>query len=200
VVNTNFFTIFNILLNFPSFFSFYFVTNCALRRLKRMKQLALLFVLVFLASCSGEPEKIHLRTEKGPRQEATPVNANTLMTMEVEGMTCEMGCGGTIRKGLKGTGAVARVRYNWVEGEDVQKAFVSYDSNKVSEKELIDIVSKLNDRQFSVSAHSTMPLEEETGATPEKSVSEDTESTLDMSEDGFEFPNLVNILRDLIVG
>jgi copper chaperone CopZ len=164
-----------------------------------MKSFTLISAVILLGACSSEPEKIHLRTEKGPRQEVSDVAANSLMTMDVQGMTCEMGCGGSIRKELKGTGAVARVRYDFVEGEQTQKAYISFDSTKITAEEMVDIVEKMNDQQFSVGKYAVKKLEEEKDNTPTKSAPDDTEASLEMEESGFQLPNLINLLKDLVV-
>jgi copper chaperone CopZ len=164
-----------------------------------MKQISLFIALILLSACTGGSEKIYLRTEKGPRETPVIPAANTLLTMEVKGMTCEMGCGGSIRKAVKGTGAVARVRYEWVEGKKVQKAFVSFDSTKVSVKELVAIVNELNEGQFTVGKHFSSPIEV-TNTQTEKPAPEDSESAIEINNTHFEFPNLLNILKDLIVG
>lgn len=165
-----------------------------------MKKSILFAAVILLGACSSEPEKIHLRTEKGPRKEASQVDANSMMTMDIQGMTCEMGCGGSIRKELKGTGAVARVKYDFVEGEKTQKAYISFDSSKISAEEIIDIVEKMNEEQFSVGKHSVEKIEDDAevkSTTKTNSSSED--ASLEMDESGFQMPNLINLLKDLVV-
>lgn len=164
-----------------------------------MKSYILFATVILLGACSGEPKKIHLRTEKGPRQEASNIEANSLVTMDIQGMTCEMGCGGSIRKELKGTGAVARVRYDFVEGEKTQKAYVSFDSTKITAEEMIDIVEKMNDEQFSVGKHRVERIESSNESTTTKSTSNESETSLKMEGSGFQMPNLINLLKDLVV-
>jgi copper chaperone CopZ len=164
-----------------------------------MKKITLIAIVILLGACSSEPEKIYLRTEKGPHQVVTYVKANSMLTMDIQGMTCEMGCGGSIRKELKGTGSVARVRYDFVEGEETQKAYISFDSNKITAEKMIDIVEKMNDQQFSVGKYSVEKLDEETDNITTKSAPDDSEASLEMDESGFHMPNLINLLKDLVV-
>lgn len=166
-----------------------------------MKTVTLLAAVVLFGACSGEPEKIHLRTEKGPRKEVSNVEANSLLTMDVQGMSCEMGCSGSIRKELKSTGAVARVKFDFVEDADVQKAYVSFDSSKITAEEMINLVEKMDDNKFSVGKHSVQKLEKSDvdSETTSKPASDDTEASLEMNEGGFEMPNLLHLLKDLVV-
>ena len=63
-------------------------------------------------------------------------------------MTCELGCGGAIRVGVKDLGGVNRVRFDFKEGQKKQRAYVSYDSNKVDKNQIIQEIEKLNKGQF----------------------------------------------------
>lgn len=165
-----------------------------------MKNIAFLFIgALMISACSSEPEKVHLRTEKGPRTTASKVTPNSQMTVEIEGMTCEMGCGGSIRKELKGTGGVSRVQFDFEEGRKKQTAIISFDSNKVTENEMITIITKMNDKQFSVGKHSSESLEISSESHPVSSNGEE-KSTVDLEESRIQLPNLINILKDLIVG
>ena len=65
----------------------------------------IVFVLttgILLSACSSEQEKVNTETIEAKTTDVV-VNPNQLLTMEIDGMVCKMGCGGAIRKGLKGT-------------------------------------------------------------------------------------------------
>ena len=156
--------------------------------------------VMVLGACSSEPEVIHLRTEKGKKETKAPVAANRVLTMEIEGMTCEMGCGGSIRKELKATGGVARVEFvDFKEGAKVQTAKVSFDTNKITVDEMVKIVSTMNDKQFTVGKTSSetidTPAETTTSATPEESEDEKVK----ISENAFQMPNLLDILSSFVL-
>jgi mercuric ion binding protein len=116
-----------------------------------MKRYLFMLSIVFIASCSD-----HTTTSKGkqplPTQKEIKLNvaANQLLEVEVEGMTCEMGCGGTIRKQLRKTGSVGRVRYDFEEGRKVQLARIFIDSTKINSDEVKKIIESLNKGQFTV--------------------------------------------------
>ena len=117
-----------------------------------MKHLLIALALVsFVLSCSNETEVEHIKTVKGAgKKNKITVNANTMVQLQIEGMSCEKGCGGTIRKALKGTGAVKSVRYDFQEGRAFQYANVELDSNKIVLDSIKGIITSLNENQFNI--------------------------------------------------
>lgn len=166
-----------------------------------MKTIAIILTstLIF-ASCSSEPNVVHLRTEKGKKEVKAPVKTNSVLTMEIEGMTCEMGCGGTIRKELKATGAVGRVKFvDFTEGQEKQTARVAFDSTKISADELIKIVSTINENQFTVGNTKLESIDRSTDATTEESSGASEKEKVEMSESSFAIPNILDILSGFIL-
>lgn len=166
-----------------------------------MRKAAFVFIIFpLIFSCSSEPHVIHLRTEKGKKETKVPVAANRVLTMEIEGMTCEMGCGGSIRKELKAAGGVARVEFvDFKEGAKKQTARVSYDTNKITVDEMVKIVTTMNDKQFTVGKTSSetidAPATTSTTATPEES----EDDKVKISETSFQMPNLLDILSSFVL-
>lgn len=164
-----------------------------------MKSFAIVLSSVLvLGACSSEPNVVHLRTEKGQKETKAPVTANKMLTLEVEGMTCEMGCGGSIRKELKASGGVDRVEFDFIEGEKVQTTKIYFDSDKVNEEEMMEIVTSMNDKQFTaikVSSESINP----TSTTPlDNSTTKEEEEKIKISTSSFALPNLFDILSGII--
>jgi copper chaperone CopZ len=163
-----------------------------------MKSLSVLFIgLLVISSCSSEAEKIHLRTEKGVQEQAAKVDANAMLTVEIKGMMCEMGCGGSIRKELKSTGAVARVQYDFVEEREVNTAMISYDSTQISAAEMLKRIQKMNDKQFTLGKQKVEALTE--SKSDSKAAGSNDDASVNMEESTFRIPNLLNILKDLVV-
>ena len=110
------------------------------------------FSLTIIYSCNHKEDVVILKSQKlsetqkdtKPKKE-TP---NTVLELDIEGMTCELGCGGSIRVGVKELGGIHRVRFDFKEGQKKQRAFVSYDSKKVNKNQIIEEIEKLNDGQF----------------------------------------------------
>lgn len=153
--------------------------------------------LIILGSCSSEPAVKHLRTERVSTEKKVAVVPNHILTMEVEGMTCEMGCGGSIRKELKSTGGVSRVEFDFVEGRKVQSARISYDDKKISQQEMLKIVTTMNDKQFKVGKSSTENLDQSLNSCNE-STPDCEEQNVEISESEFAIPNLIDILSGII--
>jgi copper chaperone CopZ len=118
-----------------------------------------LFFVLALMACSSNPEVVHLRTEKPKKKEVVHVEPNATMTADVEGMTCEMGCGGRIRTELKATGAVSRVQFDFVEGRKKQGMTVYFDETKITQKRIMDILRTMNEQQFSLANVEVQALE-----------------------------------------
>jgi copper chaperone CopZ len=103
---------------------------------------------VVFSACNSTPETIVLRREKVVKTTKTKVSGTKKMTAEIEGMTCEMGCGGSIRKALKETGGVERVQYDFVEGRKKQVAVVTYDAAKTDVLKMLQLIQSINEKQF----------------------------------------------------
>jgi copper chaperone CopZ len=114
-----------------------------------MIRTSLLFCLIGLfVACNSTPETIVLRREKVVKTAKTKVIGTKKMTFEIEGMTCEMGCGGSIRKALKETGGVERVQYDFVAGRKKQVAVVTYDAAKTDVLKMLQLIQTINEKQF----------------------------------------------------
>jgi hypothetical protein len=112
-----------------------------------------LFALVL--SCSQEESKTRIvkggqnETEKTGEQ-LPNVKADRLLVVELEGMVCEMGCGGTIRKELYTSNAVKDVSFEFDEENAVDVAKVAYDRNKITVDQIVAIIAAANEGQFNV--------------------------------------------------
>jgi copper chaperone CopZ len=118
-----------------------------------------MFFVLALMACSSNPEVVHLRTEKAKKKEVVKVDPNKTMTADVVGMTCEMGCGGSIRTKLKATGAVSRVQFDFVEGRKEQGMTVYFDEAKITQKQMMDILQTMNEQQFTLANVAIQSLE-----------------------------------------
>lgn len=161
--------------------------------------ISLFFALVFTACSSESPKEVLLRTEKGKITAKKKIHSDRLLTLKIQGMTCEMGCGGSIRKELKATGGVQRVTFDFVEGRAVQTAMVFYDSKRVSDKQLTAIVSTMNEKQFNIKGESVRPVQSNdvVNTTVDVPASDSKEKTVEMSEPNVILPNLFDILSGL---
>ena len=111
-----------------------------------MKMFFYSLAVVVLFSCQETSEKSKSLTVKNAK--TIDVKANSQADYAVEGMVCQMGCGGSMRKELKNAGGVERVEVNFVEGEKTQLVQVSYDSLLISSNKIASILNTINDKQF----------------------------------------------------
>ena len=111
-----------------------------------------------LIACTSSEKSSEASTAQGKKSAKTEVpqgpemnvDANHVLTMELEGMVCSMGCGGSIRKELRATGAVAECDFDFEDERPIDIATIEFDKNKITTDEIVDIVSKINDGQFTV--------------------------------------------------
>lgn len=102
----------------------------------------------FLVACSTPVKDV--KTAAKQNQICKSSQANTSQAFGVKGMVCQMGCGGSIRKALKETCAVERVEVNYIDSLEEQQIKVYYDRQKIAPKQMLGILSELNDKQFTV--------------------------------------------------
>lgn len=161
-------------------------------------------LLLSLAACNSAEENV-IDQVKTPELSVpvVDVDANRVLTMEIDGMVCQMGCGGSIRKELKATGGVSECEFDFEDGRKTNIATVAFDKELISADEIVAIVSKMNDKQFTVGQTSTESMEEIPGheninETEETSTS-DNESIVSVETSSFEFPNLLELVSNLLV-
>lgn len=125
------------------------------------KILAVSFVLFSLVSCSSNEEKKIIKIEKKamykPLEKVVPTKK---LTVDVNGMSCEHACGGSIRMALKETNAVDRVSFDFETDRKTNKAFIAFDDKKISEKDIVNIIEKINDKQFTTGEAITTSITE----------------------------------------
>lgn len=157
------------------------------------------FALAFmLFSCSSEPSVVHLRTIKGQKKIMPKVEANQMLTIEIEGMACEMACGGSIRSNLKATGSVERVQFDFVEGRKIQTAFISFDDNKIDAKKIMQIIEQINDKQFKTHNYSSESMEKSSSSESLESSKEEASSVNVTQGTSFELPNLFDLFKFIL--
>lgn len=115
-----------------------------------------LFTLVFsLIAVSCSEIKKEEQTAKNTPTKVEPVIGNRMLTLEIEGMTCVMGCGGSIRKELAATHAIESCEFEFEEGRAMNTAKISFDKDKITVDKIIEIVSTMNKGQFKVGNNDT---------------------------------------------
>ncbi|MFT5780506.1 MAG: copper chaperone CopZ [Crocinitomicaceae bacterium] len=171
-------------------------------------------LLTLFASCSTseseiiKPAKAEVAsTDESSTQVAALVIPNRLLTVEVDGMVCEMGCGGTIRKGLKGADGVANCSFDYEEGRAVNTATIEFDKELISADKISTLIASLNDGQFTIGESSTSGLEQlkensvessKVDKTKEVIVEKPAPINMSSSSTGFEMPNILDLFSGLL--
>ena len=113
-------------------------------------QIVLLSMLFFIIGCTTEEKPVFIRKESHTVSKPNKVVSNKIVAIEIEGMTCVMGCGASIRKELYTTEAVSSVEFDFKEGRKINTVKIAYDTTKLSVDKIVSIISKMNEKQFSL--------------------------------------------------
>ena len=164
-----------------------------------MKKIFLFVMLgLILTACSSEVQVDSNQTQDEVSN-AELVLPNRLLTVEIEGMVCEMGCGGSIRKDLKATGGVSDVTFDYKEDRNTNFVAVTYDSQRITEQEMIERLSDLNEGQFTVGITEWEEFQAENSKQNNGTKSSE-DSKIDVaSSSGLEIPNLLDLLSGLLL-
>lgn len=148
------------------------------------------FAFLFLGSCS-EAAKVDVRIE-----ERVADVEKTVAKIGVEGMMCEIACGGKIRKELSEVNGVASADITFEEGESVNYAVVEYNPSLVTEQELMSTINQISDGKLYKVSEMTI-----TRYAPAARISASTsDDGVSMHAPSFEVPSLVGVLYRLIGG
>lgn len=123
--------------------------------MKKIGFLVWMFTL-FLAACQTSSSDEH--NENSDSDIDRTVVSSHLADIEIEGMTCEMGCGGDIRKALRHTGGVSSVSFDFADNREVNIAKVQFDANSIDVSELRRVIEALNKGQFKVNTINAQAL------------------------------------------
>ena len=163
-----------------------------------MKSFMFVFaVSLTLSACTADVKIVENSINEVEQEaETAEIHANRVLTMEVEGMVCKMGCGGSIRKGLLAAKGVSEVKFDFEDDRVSNVAEISFDKNSITADEMIKIVSELNEGQFKVGSVDSEAIFET--KTIETSTTESSEgSVVEVSSSHIEMPNLLDLFSGL---
>ncbi|MBU2018799.1 MAG: hypothetical protein KJ941_04055 [Bacteroidetes bacterium] len=161
-----------------------------------MKFLLTVLAVAFLFSSCSEGNKDQAPQTTLAKDDAVKVVGNRILTLEIEGMTCVMGCGGTIRKELADTKAIESCEFEFEEGRAKNTAKISFDKDKISVDKIISIVSTINKGQFKVGSSASEDVSVNIRTKVEEVSSDKAENSRMKvaSQTEFDIPNFVEIL------
>ncbi len=163
--------------------------------------LLLTVVTLFVFGCSSEEKKVFLRKESHKEIKPNSVKANRILTIEIEGMTCVLGCGASIRKELFSTNSVNSVEFDFKEGREVNTANIAFDKDKITVDEMIKLITTMNEKQFKVGKTTSSDFnspKQNSENTISKPVSNLEESTIKASSSKIEMPNFLDLIARFI--
>ena len=125
------------------------------------KNIFLLFTISLCFSCNGEKEN-NLQDNKKNNETVnkqkefvdTKGKPNEILYSKVQGMMCEMGCGGTIRSKLKKNGGVSKVEFDFNDESKNQICRIYFNDKKTTKEEIVQLVESINEQQFSINIDS----------------------------------------------
>jgi copper chaperone CopZ len=158
--------------------------------MKKFGLIAWFFIFILAACQSGSNTE---NKDITPEDIARSVEITHIAEIEVEGMTCEMGCGGDIRKALRGTGGVAKVDFDFEDDRQVNIARVQFDSQTVEAEEMKKVILGLNKGQFKVGNIETKVMSKPESST-EKSGNKESGSGVQMKNSMLSLSDFVGIV------
>ena len=133
-------------------------TQLAMKLTRFFSKVMPLALFAIVMSCNEEAPKTRVEknvsaTDESAGEQLPDVDADRMLVVELEGMVCEMGCGGSIRKDLYGSEAVATVSFEFDEDKAVDVARVAFDRDLITADEIVAIINTTNDGQFKVNKY-----------------------------------------------
>ena len=125
----------------------------------------------------------------------------TSADISIDGMSCEMMCGGSIKKALAKLPGIESTEIKFVEGDEQDHAIVSYDDTKVTDDQMIEAIQALHDGQYKVMAVK-VTKQVKSAASSNESVSNPRESatvTARAPSSSIILPSLLAILTRILV-
>ena len=152
------------------------------------KTLIFAFLGVFLFTCTPEGDVNVVY------KEATASVDKTVARIGVEGMMCEIACGGKIRKELSELKGVASADVEFEDGQPTNYAVVEYNPNLISEVEMVQCVNGIADGLYHVKEVEVthyLPTSNASGAYDEQT------SEVNMTIDGIRLPGITDLIHGL---
>ncbi|NVK66822.1 MAG: hypothetical protein HWE22_19675 [Flavobacteriales bacterium] len=165
-------------------------------------------IAAVVVSCSTSTNQVADKeggnTETIQEEELIAVTPNRKMTTEIDGMTCVMGCGGSIRKELLNTGAVSRCSFDFKGIGETSSATIEFDKDKISADEIAKILSTMNEGQFTLGEMSTetiaVEVDDSEVSEDKNTSSKDDVSAINVStSSGIQLPNFIDLISGWLV-
>jgi len=154
-----------------------------------------------LLSC-GQAERKEIsqvQSNQTEEVEKVQVSADRVLNLEIDGMVCKMGCGGSIRKELNGTDAIADVDFDFSEDRTTNFAKVYFDKDKIDVNQIVDLISNINDGQFNVRSTGSEAYSVENEITEKLESSNSEQSKVNAISTNLEVPNIFELITQYLI-
>lgn len=170
-----------------------------------MKKVIVFAIIGILTSCQQDQPTVNgsenvqpQNSQENLQAKAASVNPTHQIEIPIVGMSCEMACGGSIRKELFNTDAVNRVQFDFKMARDTNVAIIKYDANQISQEKIVDLIQHINDGQFTTGK---IHIDELENKESQKSASNSSVNSILLPTDfpKVDIPSFVDILRSIII-
>jgi Cu+-exporting ATPase len=105
----------------------------------RINVLIVLSLMTAIIACQKKAVKKEIAVKTIEKMEAAATANIKKASLNIEGMTCEIGCARTIQSKLSKTDGIKSAKVDF----DKKTGVVEYDANKISEKQIVAAVEKI---------------------------------------------------------
>lgn len=185
-----------------------FEKNCLMKSILSIGLIA----SVFVSACSSSSDKTNTKEVKKTHIsiQTSEVQANKLLTVDIDGMVCEKGCGSSIRKELMNTNAIESCEFDFQTDRKTNTVKIAFDKDKITVDKIVSILNTMNEKQFKVlESHTNEFITKNTGKKSEIQVEESSEESssvekeeakIQVSDSTNDTPNLLQLFSRLITG
>lgn len=165
----------------------------------RTSHLLSLFIGLLAACSTGTPgvqeTALASNIERVVVEEMVNGSAGTIADLSIDGMSCEMMCGGSIKKALAKLPGVNSTEIRFIEGDENDHAVVDYDASKVSDADMVEAIQSLHDGQYKVvSVHITKRVPSAGGVSASTKKAEETKQVSVINPTAIVVPGILGLL------
>ncbi len=158
-----------------------------------MKNLRILLIATCATAISLGCGDVQTSNGNQPETSESATLANAVANLEIDGMACEVMCGGKIKETLDGMTGVVSCDLDF----DKKLATVKFDNNSTSKNDMISVIQELNEGQFKVLSSDEKTLNNSDDE--EVFNSNGSEQSVEVISAGnFKFPNILDALTEIL--
>lgn len=160
-----------------------------------------LFILAFAACGEAAAPVMEAKTDVARTVNEVAITTGTPMTMadlSIDGMTCAMGCGNTIKNTLVKLPGVSGAEVAFTEAGKTNHVVVTYDPAQVSDADMVKAVQGLHNGDYKVVAVGITKQVLKTGASEAAPAEAPAEAKVNAAIENVALPSLVALLQRLV--